>query len=459
MSGRTLVMAAAAALAVAPSASAAWSPPQVIPSSPFGEVRLAADDNGNAIAAWGQFSATPTSNRGALFMSRRAAGGAFGTPRPLSPAAHDVRAMGIDVASGGAVSPGGATAIVWRTGDKRGAGRLFVVVGHAAGPLGSPRRLPGTGSLPGVGWPGAASHPADPAVAIANDGTVVVAWLAAGARSCGFVVRATAIAPGGQIGAARRVSGRCPHAADLHAAVDGFGNGAIAWRAGARCNYGTACDYAVQAVPVRHGRFGAPVTVSRRPVAANGVALGAGRGRTIAVWRDAAQVMRALTRGRVMAAVMPRVRRFGRPVALSVSDRIAGSPAVAVSTGGSAVVAWQELDALNGPATVRAVTSGPSSPWSRVRHAGGPTPGMGYAAGPLIAYGTSAAVIGWQSAAGGAMTAAQSHGSTWAVPEPLPDARFGLRLVSGAVNEWLALWTTTDANGRLGPLVSSVRRI
>jgi hypothetical protein len=108
--------------------------------------------------------------------------------------------------------------------------------------------------------------------------------------------------PGKAFGPGRRISTACPHAWHPVAALGADGGGVVAWRAGKKCDYGQPCDYSVDAAPIVQRRLRTPRTVSDGPVAAPSPAAAAGGGRTLVVWRDAAQVHRTGALGRVLAA-------------------------------------------------------------------------------------------------------------------------------------------------------------
>jgi hypothetical protein len=428
-----------------PTAAREASDSSVIPSRPFGESRLAADARGAAVVAWVQ-TPNPTTPGAAVFLSRRSPGGLFGAPERISQIGQDVRVIGLGVAASG------RAALAWRLGEGGPGSRLVLARGTVDSGFGHGRVI--ARGLPGVGWSGATEHPADPVVDVADDGSTLVAWLAPSA--CGYVVRALAVSATGRAGRTDTVSRGCPHATTLRGAVDGRGNGAIVWRSGRRCNYGKPCHYAVQAARVRRGRAQPAITVSRHPVAAIGLAVAAGGGRTIVAWRDAGLVTRELTRGRVLGAVSSG-GRFSPPVALSATDRVAGFPAAAAGRHGELVVAWQALG--NGGGAIEAATAGPGAAFAAPGSTGGTTNGFGYRTAPLAAFDLAGnATIAWTSADGALRAAARSPGGEWRLTALSPGPGHAPALAGGAAGEAIALWTAVTELGQLESLHWAVVR-
>lgn len=449
MSVRILGTALAVLAVGAPAAHAAWSDATTIAgSSPFGEVRLAAAASGAAVAVWGELTTTPR-ERGRLRLAMRPSGGVFGAARTVSGAGQDVRAVGVGAAFTGAL------AVAWRDGVDPARARILVARGHAGGSLGAARTLPDAGTLPRAGYVGATSHPSDPAVAVADDGTVLVAWLVRARPGCGYVVVAATVPPRSAPGRAVRLGPSCPHATSLRAAVDRSGNGVIAWRGGARCNYGTPCSYGIVAAPVVHGRPRAAIAVSRGPAAANGLAVAAGAGRALVAWRDAARTTRPVTVGRVLVARVT-ARHALAPWAVSAADRIAGAPALAVGSDGAAVTAWQAITQLNRPTPVEVATSVFGKPFASPSTLPDPAAGTGYAGGPsavITPGGTT--MVAWQSAAHGMVATQRGADGTWATPEQLPAGNERAILAAGAPGEVLALWQQRHAQARTTTLAWS----
>ena len=410
-----------------------------IPSRPFGESRLAADARGAAVVGWVQ-APDPTRPGAALYVSRRPAGGSFGNATRVSPRRHDVLAIGL------AAAPSGRSALAWRTGTGETDRRLFLARGSVASGYGRARVI--ARGLPSIGWSGATEHPADPVVAVANDGTTLVAWLAPSA--CGYVVQARRAARNGTLGRITTVSRGCPRASTLRAAIDGEGNGAITWRAGRSCGYAKPCNFAIQAAPVRAGATRRPITVSRHAVAAIGLAVAARGGRTVIAWRDAAVVTRELTRGRVMAAVGDR-RGFGAPVAVSTADRISGFPAAAAGPHGELLVAWQAL--ASGGGAIEAAFAAPGERFAAPAATGGRTNGFGYRTAPLAVFDAAGTTtVAWISLNGGLRAARRDRDGGWQPSTMEPGPGHAPALAGGATGEAIGLWTGLSEMGQLESL-------
>jgi hypothetical protein len=177
-------------------------------------------------------------------------------------------------------------------------------------------------------------------VAVADDGSAVIAWLVAGRRGCGRAVRAVVLRPSGAAGAPRTVSRGCANAARLTVALGGPGQGAVAWREGRPCPWGQPCRLRVVAAAISAGRVRGARTLSRSPVDVTGPTLAAGAAQTLVVWRDASRVDRTGAYGPVMAAARARNPGFGAPRALSLATALVGRPAAAIGAGGDAIVVW-----------------------------------------------------------------------------------------------------------------------
>ena len=425
----------ARAIAVAATNAAAGT----IPSRPFGESRLAADRRGEAVVAWVQ-TPDPTRPGAAVYVSGRPAGGAFGAPERVSRPGQDARTIGL------AVSPDGHAALAWRVASPAGTDRLVVARGSATTGFGRDQVI--ARGLPAVGWTGATDHPGDPLVTVADGGATLVAWLAP--SGCGTVVKARRIGADGTRGRVRTLSHGCPHATTLRGAVDGHGDGIVAWRSGRRCAYAQPCHYAIQAAVIRRATPRRAVTVSRRPAAALGLAVAAGGGRGVVAWRDAAIVTRERTLGRVLAATLSG-GRLGAPVAVSMADRIAGFPAAAAGPAGQLLVAWQAID---GPgAGVEVAQAGAGNAFGPPVTTGGRTSGTGYRTAPLASFDASGrATVAWMATDGGLTAATPQPDGTWRLLATGSGPGHAPALAGGAAGEMIGMWTGVSSLGQLDSL-------
>jgi hypothetical protein len=343
-----------AAFAAAPAARASWLAPEQLSAQSRGGFEVALDARGDGVLAWTEF---PRPTAGVLRVASRRAGAGFGAPVTLSAPDEDVRALSL------AATAGGRAALVWRVG-REAPGRLLVALGRLDGTFGPAHAIARRGVLPVASRAGQDTiDNAEPAIASAQSGWMLVAWLARGARGCGYVVRAAIRPRGGSFSAGRRVSGACAHAARPQVALTDDGGGVVAWREG-RCRARAACRQRLVGAVIRDHEIGAPRRLAARPVANRGPAVVATGDRSVVAWRDALapSADETTTRGRVMAAEIRR-GRVGRAQALSQTDVIAGTPRLAASVGGAVAAVWQTGQSL---APVQfSVSPATGSPFSR----------------------------------------------------------------------------------------------
>jgi hypothetical protein len=270
---------------------------------------------------------------GALAVRSRPPGGQVGSPARIPTGPGRVLAFGL------AAGRGGRALLAWRQGAAARGAHLSYAVGLTGGRFGISRPLRAAGPLAALRVP-MTGEADSPQVAVADDGSALIAWLVAGRRGCGRSVRSALVRPTGAAGPPRTISHGCANAARLTAALGGPGQGAIAWREGRPCTFGRPCRLRIVAAAVRSGRVERPRTLSSSPVDATGPTVAAGSGRTLVAWRDAARVDRSGAYGPVMVAGRARSARFGAPHALSVATALVGRPAAAIDGSGDAIVVW-----------------------------------------------------------------------------------------------------------------------
>jgi hypothetical protein len=438
-----LSLATAAALAApAAGAPAAQSPPAApvaattLDPDAFGGPQLGAGADGAAVVAWvGQEHlkrAGHDVSLTAIFAAARPAGGGFGAQRLISTHGVDAsRAFAL------AVGRGGDAAVVWRPQGSRLSLRVSRRLPRRA--FGVPAVIPGSRGGHQV------------AAAIDAHGRLLVAWLApSGRKGCGSVVLAIVAPRGGRFGTARRVSGACPNAALVRAALAPSGAGAVAWRAGRNAGY-TRSTYAIEAAGFSGGRFAAAKRVSTGPAAGSALTVAGDGDGALVVWRDQASVTRAGALGRVLAAAVAGTR-IGSPSPVSVNDRIAGPIDVATNAGGAAIVTWEQ----GRPGSKISV-------WSALRDRSGGAFGAPEQAAPCGATdasrtgphaaldGAGGAVVAFQAACGGDLglgpdyaiaAATRPAAGPWGAPFALSSggAAADVRVARGDAGETIAAW-------------------
>ena len=225
------------------------------------------------------------------------------------------------------VAPSGAAVAVW-------ARDPFPVNGGSGGD----RTVRIAVRAPGGAWSAAGdlspAGGAHPQVAVAPDGSGVVAWERDGALEVSLVTPQGAVTPPAVLsapGTAARLPG---------VAVNAAGDAVVAWYQD---------DEVLTAERTAGGAFGAPRAVSPAGGLPDATNLGApsvglaADGRTVAAWRR-----RAGGHLRIEAAIRPAGRGWDPPVLLSpTASRNAGRPSLGMDAAGHAVVAWSQPSGIS----------------------------------------------------------------------------------------------------------------
>lgn len=246
-----------------------------------------------------------------------------------SPAPGNLSEAGANAAEPAtAVGPSGHVALAWRRLDAAGSWRLHLRVRSASGALGTTQRLSPAGG-----------NASAPAVAVDADGRVFVVWSQRDAATGSYAVLARVRSAAGMLSGIRELSAGVGEGDALRAPTPrlalGPGGAVVAWQAPFAGGY--------RAVARTLGTDGVAdgwQTLSREHLVDRPVALAVAQdGTAVMAWtRDDGVSSRVEARTRTVDGTLGPLR------VLTPAGQDATAPAVAVSPGGGAVVAWVRED-------------------------------------------------------------------------------------------------------------------
>jgi hypothetical protein len=323
-----------AVLALAPAAAAVAAPQWLVPvgvSAPGSNAvtALAMNAAGDAVAVWQSLEWPGGVQAQSVWAATRSAGQAFSSPvRVYGPARQIAQASPAPV---GAVSAAGDAVVAWARDTAQGR-----VVQAAVRPAGS------SSFSAAVDVSSATGQALNPSVATDASGDVIVAWaMSVGAGKS--VVQAAVRPAGGVFSPPVDVSASDLNVSMPAVAMGQGGDAVVAWTA-----YNGTSTVAQAAVRPAGGSFSAPITISSPAPYGSPASVAMDRaGDAIVVWERSDDVNQV-----VSASVRPAGGAFSAPVDVSAvmpRDSLGVSvPAVAMSDGGAAVVAWRRTDAGGG---------------------------------------------------------------------------------------------------------------
>jgi hypothetical protein len=332
-----LVVVACFAVAASDAGAAPFGAPQPLfvrstSFASFFNLEAAGDAGGNALAV-----VRDGSSAGGLLVIERSQDGGWAAPVAL--AGEGVRQDVAVVAAGD-----GAAAIVWRRFEPDGKSAIEALVRSAGGSFAGPLVVAG----PQLG------RVIEPRVAVAGDGTVVVAFLVRTGRkrSVGRVGIAVRAPLSQQFSRPMLVTRALVPPPTVALSADGYG--LVAWKRRGR----------IEAVGIQHGRPGTMRVLGRQAFGLPSVAMAAG-GDAVVAWTGREGPV-SEGRNAITAAVRRGPAGFGAARSL---ERVRFAPGVTAAAGprGRFVLAWYRPDVPSPTGHVRAATAGP-----RARRFGGP---------------------------------------------------------------------------------------
>lgn len=405
-----LLITAAAALALAPSAGAAW-----LPSTTLGALggssmppKVAAGADGSVAAIWPAI----VDGRLAYVAATRPAGGPWQAPASIETPVSGTSATDV------VVGPDGRATAVWIASS-------------------GPRYAVRTSTRPAGGaWsaPSDLSDPAlsaeQPALAVAPDGAVAAIWRRPVGGS--WTVQARIRPAGGDWGPVADLSATGQDASSPQVALDGRGGAVAVWT---RSN-GSRTVVQTVSKPAGGGWSAAQNLSSGSANAGAPQVAAAPTGEAVAVWTLAGAV------GTVQSATRSADGAWSAAQDRSTAGRTATDPQVGVDGSGAATALWSELDGAG--YVVRSATRTAGGAWGASTPLS--TPGASAIAPTLAVAPDGAAVAGWVRPEGGsyrAQTAQRPPGGGWAAPQTLSasgrDAFYPQVAVDGRGNA-VAVW-------------------
>lgn len=403
---------------------ASWQRPVVLASVPWGatveQPLIARDDRGTAVAAWTQGS----SEHETLRVATRSAGGSWGSPRSLAPAAKSNEGPAL------AMDSRGVGIIVWTNWIHTGLGeeQYIDLASYSRGRWSAPVRV--------------ARGEAQVTLALDAAGSADVLTSgyasAVGGRPSGDQLLLSLRSPGGKLRGPLSLpvtsDGLGEPAPVL--ALDGSGGAIVAW-VDSRGNKERVAVLELNRDGgiVRPVQFMSPARPWPRGCSVGAIRLGVSRrGDAILAWDQQAPDSSDVVCGSAEVAVRRGGRRFGRPIALAGPNGDGDSPSVTIDGNGTATVLYADR-ASGGRSQIdelrQATDSGWTSPQrvspSAATTAEGPTVALG-AHGQLVALWEEFLPVG---AAEGQYVAVEasssSDGTAWAAPTQLSPAGMDCR--------------------------------